>query len=153
MESDPDPRQLLAEAERAGAAPYPAYPPTPAWFAPAVGIWAAAMVLVIPGMSDRPLVAVPILFVLIGAEGAFFAWYRRYRRTSPSLTGAPPEIAGAMRRYAVGVVVVVAACTVAFVLGGPLVSAVVAFVTVTSGLLLYERQYAAAAAATRQRLS
>ena len=49
-----------------------------------------------------------------------------------------------MRRYAVGVVVVVAACVLAFVLGGPVVSAVVAFVTVTGGLVLYERRYAAA---------
>ncbi|MET0323718.1 MAG: hypothetical protein ABW219_00750 [Ilumatobacteraceae bacterium] len=153
MESDRDPRQLLAEAERASAAPYIDYPPTPGWYAPAVGAWAAAMVLTIGAMGDNKLVAVPVLIVLIALEGAFFAWYRHYRKVNPTLTNAPPEIAGAMRRYAVGVVVVVAACILAFVLGGAIVSAVVAFVTVTVGLLLYERRYAAAAAATRQRLS
>jgi hypothetical protein len=153
MESDPDPRQLLAEAERAGAAPYVDYPPTPAWFAPVVGAWAAAMVLTIGAMGDRPLVAVPVLIVLIALEGGFFAWYRRYRRTNPSLTNAPPEIAVAMRRYAVGVVVVLAACVVAYVVAGPVLAAGVAFVTVTIGLVLYERQYAEAAAATRERLS
>ena len=152
MESDQDPRQLLAEAERASAAPYIDYPPTPGWYAPVVGAWAAAMVLTIGGMSDHKLVAVPILVVLIALEGAFFAWYRRYRKTNPTLTDAPPEIAVALRRYAVGVVVVVIACVLAFVLGGAVVSAVVAFVTVTGGLILYERQYAAAAAVTRERL-
>jgi hypothetical protein len=152
MESDQDPRQLLAEAERASAAPYIDYPPTPGWYAPVVGVWAAAMVLTIGGMSDHKVVAVPILIVLIALEGAFFAWYRRYRQTNPTLTHAPPEIAAAMRRYAVGVVVVVAACTLAFVLAGAIVSALVAFVTVTGGLILYERQYEAAAAVTRQRL-
>jgi hypothetical protein len=153
MESDQDPRQLLAEAERAAAAPFIDYPPTPRWYAPVVGAWAAAMVLTIGAMADHKLVAVPVLVLLIALEGAFFAWYRHYRKVNPTLTNAPPEIAVAFRRYAVGVVVVVAACVIAFVLGGAIVSAVVAFVTVTGGLVLYERQYAAAAAVTRERLT
>lgn len=149
MESDCDPRAFLTVAERAAAAPYIDYPPTPKWYPPAVGAWAAATVLALSALSDHPAVAGPILLVLVAGEGAFFAWYRRYRQTMPRLHGAPPEINGAFRRYAVGVILVVAA----FVLAGPILTAGVGFVTVTVGLALYERHYAAASDAAQRRLS
>lgn len=153
MESDRDPRAFLTDAERAAAAPYIDYPPTPKWYPPAVGAWAAAMVLALSALSDHPAVAGPILLVLVAGEGAFFAWYRRYRQTMPRLHGAPPEINGAFRRYAVGVIIVVAVCVAAFVLAGPILTAGVGFVTVTVGLALYERHYAAASDAAQRRLS
>jgi hypothetical protein len=49
-------------------------------------------------------------------------------------------------------VVVIAAIAVAWWLGGVAVGAVVAFVTVTAGLAVYERRYAVAAARVRERL-
>jgi hypothetical protein len=86
MESTPPSEQLRA-AERGEAAPYVRFPPTPWWYSPVVGAWAAAFV------------------------GTFACW-----------------------------------------LGGVAAGAVVAFVTVTAGLAVYERRYAVAAARVRERL-
>jgi hypothetical protein len=67
--------------------------------------------------------------------------------------GRPPaEIASVWRGYAAGLVVVIAAIAVAGWLGGIAVGAVVAFVTVTAGLAVYEWRYAVAAARVRERL-
>jgi hypothetical protein len=152
MESDPDIRRVLLDVERAEAVAYLEYPPTPRWYFPAVGAWSALLVLAVTGLGDRPALAVPLLVALLAIEWAFLAWYRRYRQTMPSLTGAPVEIRREFTRYFVGLVVVVGLCVGAGLLGGPIAAAVVAFVTVTTGLVLYERRYAAAARATRQRL-
>ena len=95
--------------------------------------------LALAALPDHPVLGAVALAVLVAAEGAFFAWYRSYRQTMPTLQGAPTEIGRAFRRYAVGVVLVVAVTALAFVLAGPILSAVVTFVTVTAGLARYER--------------
>jgi len=153
MESDREARELLDTVERAGAAPYLDYPPVPVWWPPAAGAWSALLVLAFSGLDDSKAIAVPLLLVLFGLEGAFFAWYRRRSGVMPSFLGAPREIDGAYRRYFVGVVLVVAACVLVYVVGGPWWSAGVAFLTVTIGLAWYERAYRRAAEATRRRLS
>jgi hypothetical protein len=158
VESDVDPdaraaRAALAAAERAATLPYTEYPPTPWWYPVSVGAWAAAVLLAVTALREHPFVAVPLLVVLIGAEGAFFAWYRRWRGAMPSLRQVPAEIARAMRWYVVGVLAVVAAVAVVVVLAGPITAAVVAVVLVSGGLSWYERRYAAAADGTRARLA
>lgn len=150
---DGDVRHALAQAERAAALPYIDYPPTPWWYPAAAGAWSAAMVVALSSLGDRPAVAGPVLIALIALEGAFFGWYRRQRGVMPSLRHVPTELAVVMRRYAAGVVVVVAAIWVAHAFIGPLAAAVVAFSTVSVGLWWYERRYAVAAAATRDRVS
>jgi hypothetical protein len=156
METDPDTRTnanaALTAAERAAAAPYIDYPPTPRWYPPAVGAWAAALVLTI-GVSDHKVVFIPALLTLLAIEGAFLAWYRRYRGTMPSMRQVPTEIARAMWQYLIALVAVVVAIGIAFQAIGPTAGAIVAFLTVTLALHFYERRYAAAAAATRARLS
>jgi hypothetical protein len=97
-------------------------------------------------------VFIPAVLVLVAAEGAFIGWYRRYRQTMPSLRGAPTEINTAFRRYFAGFVVVLAVCAGVYAAFGPFACAAVTFVLVTAALALYERQYAAAADATRHRL-
>ncbi len=150
MESYSDPRQDLADAERAAAAPYVDYPPTPAWYPPAVGVWAGALVGVM-GLDADALRYVS-LAVLIGLEVLFIAWYRRKRGVNPSLRRAPREIAREMRLYAGWAVLVLLAVLCAYAID--LVLAVVlATVLVTVGLTVYERRYARAAAATRTRLA
>ncbi|MEO5710905.1 MAG: hypothetical protein ABIQ59_13930 [Nocardioidaceae bacterium] len=150
MESFSDPRQDLADAERAAAAPYVDYPPTPVWYPPAVGVWAGALVAVMGVDTDALRYA--SLAVLIGLEVLFIAWYRRQRGVTPSLRRAPREIAREMRLYAVWAVLVLLAVLGAYALN--LVLAVVtATVLVTVGLTVYERRYARAAAATRTRLA
>ena len=152
MESDPSVPALLRQAERAAAAPYVDYPATPHWYPPAVGAWAAAMVLAVASLPDHPVVATIGLVVLVAGEAAFFAWYRRYRQTMPSLQGAPHEISDAFRRYAVGLFVVLALCGLTFLVAGLMACVVVTFVLVTGGLAIYERHYANAAQAARDRL-
>jgi hypothetical protein len=152
MESYTEARTALAAAERAGAAPYVDYPATPKWYPPAVGAWLALMILACHGASQRPAVFIPVVVGLIAAEGAFFAWYRRRWQTWPSMRNAPKEINAAYRRYAVGATLAIAAGIGVYALLGPYAAAAAAFVLVTLGLALYERDYARAAAATRRRL-
>ena len=152
MESITPQQQALAAAHRAAAAPFVDYPPTPWWFFPAAGAWAAAMVLTVFGISRTPALFLPVLAGLIAAEYAFFTWYRRYRGTTPTLKNAPPEIAREMRRYFAGVVVVGAVVVAAAILTTAIVAAGLAFVLVTGGLLVYERRYESAASEIRARL-
>jgi hypothetical protein len=152
MESYSDPGAALAVAERAAAAPYVDYPPTPKWYPLAAGAWAALVVLVMSGAWSRPAVFIPLLVALIVAEGAFLVWYRRYRQIMPSMRHAPREINAAFGRYFVGLALVVGVCVGVYVTLGSLACAAVTLVVVTAGLALYERDYASAAAATRARL-
>lgn len=152
METTPDPREQLDEAERAAAAPYVDYPRTPTWYAPAVGAWSAALVAVLATLTSHPVPSVVVLVVLVAAEGGFIAWYRTKRGTMPSMRQVPPEIRSEMTRYLVGLVVVMAAVVAAAVLLPWVFAAVLAFVLVTAGLTVYERRYGRAAAATRARL-
>jgi hypothetical protein len=149
MESVHEAQAALAVAERASAAPYVDYPPTPKWYPFVVGAWCALMVLALHGLSTDTAVFVPVVVALVAAEGAFIAWYRRYRKTMPTLRNAPPEINAAFRRYFAGCVAVLAVCAGTWVLLGPAVCAAVTFVLVSAGLWRYEHDYAAA----RQRLS
>jgi hypothetical protein len=152
MESDRDTDAALAVIERAGAAPYVDYPPTPKWYPFAAGAWAGLLVLALHGLTTRPLVFAPLLAALLLAEGAFLTWYRRYRQTMPSLHNAPREIAAAIRRFFAGCVVVLALCVSVYVAFGALAAALVTLALVTGGLARYEHSYARAAAATRRRL-
>ena len=129
--------------ERAAATPFLDHPPAPAWYCPAAGAWSAALVLALAGLAGRPALAVP----------AFLGWFRRRWGTWPRLRAAPPEIARAMRGYAVGAVAVIGAVVAAAVLVHPAAGAGVALVGVTTGLWVYERAYARAADAVRRRLS
>ena len=145
-------QHLLAEAERAASAPYVDYPPTPKWYPPAAGLWAAGFTLTVTAAWRRPVIFVPAIVALLALEALFLVWYRRYRRTMPDLRAAPVEFRSEFRRYAVGLVGVVAAVVVAAWLTGPWAAAATTFVLVTVGVLLYERRYAAAATATHARL-
>ena len=80
MESDRlDPAQARRIAERAEAAPWIDYPPTPRWFAPATGLWSGALVLMAAALRDeRPFAALGLLLLVL-LEGAFLGWYSRYQ--------------------------------------------------------------------------
>jgi hypothetical protein len=153
MESIPPHEQLrvIAQGE---AAPYISYPPTPWWYSPAVGAWAAAFVGAFAWWRANSPLFIGALVVLIALEGLFIGWLRRRHGALPwPGYGRPPaEIAAVWRGYAVGLAVVAAAVAVSWWLGGVPAGAVVAFVTVTTGLALYERRYAQAAARVRDRL-
>jgi hypothetical protein len=153
MESTPDHRQDLAAAERAAAAPYVDYPPTPAWYPAAVGAWAAALVGALTLLDRHPVLRGVVLVSLVAVEGGFFAWYRSYRGTMPSLRHAPTEISREFRWYSLGLVVVVALVAGTALLVSQVAAVVLTFLLVTAGAASYERRYARAAEATRARLS
>jgi hypothetical protein len=154
MESEQlDPHDAQRIAERAEAAPYVDYPATPWWYAPAVGLWVAGLLLTLDAMRDHTAVALPAMLVLIGLECAYLGWYTRRHGALPSLRRPPAEFRGALAGYAVGTVLAVAAITTAWLVAGGPAAAVVALVLVTGGIALYERSYARAAARTRARLA
>jgi hypothetical protein len=153
MESTPSHEQLRAIAQ-GEAAPYIRYPPTPWWYSPAVGAWAAAFVGAFSWWRVNGPLFIGALVVLIALEGAFIGWMWRRHGALPRLGyGRPPaEIAEVYRRFAVGFVAAAVAIAVSWTFGGVPAGATVTFVTVTAGLTLYERRYAQAAARARERL-
>ena len=153
MESFYDPRQDLADVERAAAAPYVDYPPTPRWYPASVGLWSTALVAADGWLRHDTALFLAAIVVLFATNIAFITWYRRLRGTMPSMRHAPAEIAREMAWFIVGCVVVVALVALAFVTIGTLAACVVTFVLVTSGVAWYERRYARAAGAVRARLA
>ena len=152
MESTP--AEQLQAAERGAAAPYISYPPTPWWYFPAIGAWAAAFVGTFAWWRVDGVRFLLSLVLLIALELLFVAWMKRRHGALPMPgRGRPPaEIASVWRGYAAGFLVVIAAIGVAWWLGGIAIGAVTAFLTVTAGLVVYEWRYAAAAAHVRERL-
>lgn len=149
MESRDAARELLRGADRAEAAPWVDYPPTPAWFPVSVGAWGAALVLAVSVLDG--VWGTVALVALIAGEGAFFAWYRSYRGTWP--TGLPPlELRGAALRFVLGAIAVFAGASVLVAVGLPWLGALWVLLTATPLVWWYEGAYAAAAAATRARL-
>ncbi|MBC9734504.1 hypothetical protein [Nocardioides marmotae] len=153
MESIPDP-ELFRELERAEAAPYVDYPPTPWWYFPAAGAWFAGTTG-IQGLTDDHLpLAIALLVVLLVALGVFCGWYTRYRGVMPSMfSRTPREMRRTFLVYFVGVALVFGIVWwTASAAGWPAASGVM-FVLATGGLILHERSYGAAAARIRDRLS
>jgi hypothetical protein len=154
MESDRlDPRQARRIAERAEAAPYVNYPPTPQWYPPVVGLWSAALALVLTlGLTgDRG--TQPWVLLLVALELLFLRWLTRRHGAMPSFRHPPAEFRGVLGRYVAGVVVVVMAVVVTATFGGAVPAAVVTFLVVTPAVALHERSFAAAADRVRARLA
>lgn len=150
-----DLRDELRRLERAEAAPYVGCPPTPRWYVPATGLWAAAYSGNVVWMrAGGPQWAVlPILVVLVIVAGVFIGWYRRYHGALPSLRGPkPPEIRRAYVNYLVGATVV-AAALVFLIWAVPPAAPIAALVLVSGGVWLYERAYRRAADRLRKRLA
>ena len=158
MESDDEIRAQLRTLERAEAAPYTDFRPTPRWFLPAAALWGGALAAFVRlSRSDsRPaeIVAVVGIIGLAALIGVYVGWYQRYHGATPSLfRRKPPEIRRVMAFYVVGAVVVLAVNALTVAVAPWWVCAGVGFVTAGAGLWWYERAYAAAAAATKERLA
>jgi hypothetical protein len=153
METDATPQEALAAAERATASVWTDYPPTPAWYYPAVGAWGAVLVYAISGV-DSSAVQVPVILGLTALGGGFMGWYQRYRGAMPKLTSAPPEFRRAILAFfAVYAVLIAAVVVVGFALDLPLAAAAGTFVVATAGLYVYEKAYESAARRTKDRLA
>ena len=142
----------MRATDRAAAAPWTDYPPTPLWYPPVTGVWAGLLVAVIGQRGAHPAVALAGLLVLVALEYAFLVWYRRYRGTMPASV-PPAEFRAPMARLLLGVAVIAGLAWLTDQLVGLGGAAVVVAVLVTVLIAWYETAYAAAAAATRERLS
>ncbi|GGO27673.1 hypothetical protein GCM10011576_52520 [Micromonospora parathelypteridis] len=144
----------LAAAERGAAAPYIDYPPSPWWYAPSIGAWAAAMIGTFTWWRENVGLFVVSLAALIAVEILFVVWMQRRHGALPMPgKGTPPvEIARMWREYVASLPVVALIVGLVWWLVGVPAAAGTAFVLVTAGLAFYERRYAVAAAATRARL-
>jgi hypothetical protein len=152
MESD-ELTQALRDADRAAAAPWTDYPRTPNWYPPVTGAWATGLFAAVNQRSAHPVGAVAGIVVLLALEVVFIAWYRRYRGALPSLASPPREFRPAIARYLLGLTIVAALAWLAWVFGGLIGSLIAVFAGITTLLWWYEREYARAASATRQRLA
>ncbi|HEY8525490.1 MAG TPA: hypothetical protein VIL48_11030 [Acidimicrobiales bacterium] len=153
MESDATPQQALAQAERATAAVWYDYPPTPWWYCPGAGAWHAAFPLAIGGLRDAPALLLVALAALMAVAAGFTTWYTRYRGAMPRVGGAiPAEFRPAVVAFGGGYLTLLVGVAIVFVTAGYGAAAIVALVGVTAGFAVYERAYAAAAAATRARV-
>lgn len=153
METNPD-QDLLRELERAEAAPYVDYPPTPAWYFPAAGAWFAGITGMQGLTEDHLPIALVLLVVLIGALGAFCAWYAGYRGAMPSMLRRAPRGMGPMfALYFVGAALIFGAVWTTGHAAGWGWASPLTFVLATTGLWLHEKSYGAAAARVRERLS
>jgi hypothetical protein len=150
MESDRDLAGVLRRADRAAAAPYIDYPPTPTWYPPAAGLWAALFCVAFAIPDDGPLRELSLL-ALVAVEVAFLLWYRRRRGTWPR-GRAPEEIRKVLAAFMMGAAAVTGIIGATWWLTAPWVAAIVAFAVVTPAVTWYERVYAAAAARARTRL-
>jgi len=148
-------REQLLLVERAAAAPYVRYPPSPWWYAPVVGAWTAAFIGDFAWWRENGALFAASLGLLLSAEVVFLVWMRRRHGALPMPGhGKPPaEIAAVWRGYVAGVAAIVVLVALAWWFGGVPLAAAGAFVLVTAGVALYERRYAVAAAKVRDRLA
>lgn len=154
MESDA--HETMAELERAEAAPYIDYRPTPWWVAPYFGLYFVGLVLAFAWTSDayRPVYFAILAVLLV----SLFVVVRHIKRRNgalpfPGRGTPPPEIARVYRLYFWSLIPVAAVLLLSFFLLPVPVSAVIAFVTVTAGVVLYDRVYERAAVVVRERLA
>lgn len=160
MESDAELRERLRVAERAAAAPYVDYPPTPWWYPAMLAVYAAALALVFGAARGQltffgELVAVAVLLLAVFLLGAWWRWDRNRRGTWPRVwrfSSAPPEIRPVMRRWFAGFVVVLAVAAALVVWVSVWLAAPVAAVITYLGVVWYERVFGRAAARVRERL-
>jgi hypothetical protein len=149
MESTNRAQDLLREADRAEAAPWVEFPPTPGWYPPAVGAWGAAVVLAL-GVLDGALSGITVV-VLALLEVGFIRWYRRYRGTMP--TGSMPrEMRTAALLFVAAVLALVVGAGALVMTGHAWLGAALVLVVGTAVVWWYERAYAAGAARVRARL-
>lgn len=142
--------RALREADRAEAAPWVDYPPTPRWYPPAVGVWAGLLTVAFTELEGSLRTAV--LLGLVAAEFGFLRWYVRYRK-SVMPTGRPPrEFRTAIGLFVLGAIAVVGG-TAALVQTSTWLGAAYTVVSATLIIAWYERAYADAARRTRERLA
>ncbi len=148
MESN-EARDALREADRAAAAPWIDFPPTPWWYVPGVALFAAAMPPVYSLLDgwQRSLAQLGLVAVVL----AFLLWYRRYRGTMPS-GSAPRELRGALWAFIAGAIVLTLSVWLVAETAGPWWAAALSGIGALVVVGWYERAYTRAADRIRERV-
>jgi hypothetical protein len=144
-------REVLREADRAEAAPWTDYPPTPRWYPPAVGVWAALITLALTSLESE--IRLPAVLALIAVELGFVRWYVRYRKGVMPTGPAPREFRHAIFAFVGGAAAVVLGAVVLATQVDAWVAAAFVLVVVPGVIAWYEHAYADAARRARERLS
>ncbi len=153
MESNSEAREDLHLIERAEVSPYVDYPPTPAWYPSAVGLFAGALVCAIALLLRTTWIGALAVIGLLVIEGAFLGWYQRYHGALPSLRNPPAEFRPLLWRFAVGYTAILLIVVALWFFAGWWAAAIGAALMTTAGVAVYERAYAATAARTKARLA
>jgi len=150
MESNGNLHETLRAADRAAAAPWVDYPPTPWWHYPCFGLWAAAMVVTYGAFHDHVVVFLPCYLALIALVGVYIVWQRRRRGVSPY--GWPPREVRVVCGWYLAGYLVLYGIVVAVMVWSWACAAAVAFAASTAGLVWFEAGYARAVRRVRSRL-
>lgn len=154
MESNETADRDLQRAERAAAAPWIDYKPSPWWLVPSFALLEGALVLLLGERENIhgavfAVTAVLLVFLLFAWLGAAMSRHG----VVPRLRHAPAEFVALLRAYYAGFALLVAVVVIMYVGVGSRVAAVAAAVGAAGGLYLYEWYYAKVAEAVRTRLA
>lgn len=142
-------RQSLLDAERGEAAAWIDYPPTPRWWSPMFGVWAA--VFAASTGYVRGLPGALVTLVLAAFMGGVIGWQRRVRGTFP--TGRPPrELTASFLGLFAGAAVIALLAWLVGVQVAVWAAAVVAGLGSWALVAWYERTYARVSDRVRDRL-
>ena len=142
-------REALRMADRAEAAPWTDYPPTPRWWPPLFALWTLAFGLEI-GYLDGLSQALTTL-ALAALMGVVIGWQRAYRGTYPTAC-APREFRASLVGLVAGALVIVLLARLLGLAVAPWLGAVLAALGVLVLVHWYERVYARTADRVRARL-
>lgn len=144
-------RDTLLEAERAAAAPYLAYRPTPWWLAPGVGLLFGVAVFLDGGGAISQIVGT---IVLLGGMLTLVVWQSRRHGALPRFgRDLPREFRLPIAEYVVeAVVVLFAGLALSQGLDLAWFGGLVAFIGMTATVTRYEHNWRAAEPKVRRRL-
>ena len=142
-------RESLREAERGKASTWIDYPPTPRWWAPMFGVWAAVFTANEGYVGGLPGALVTL--VLAAFMGGVIGWQRRVRGTFP--TGRPPrELNASLLGLFAGAAVIALVAWLVAVQVAVWAAVVVAGLGSWALVAWYERVYARVSDRVRDRL-
>jgi len=144
-----DPSAALKELRRAEVLTHTRYPRLGAWYPPTAGGVAALYCAAVSGPDW--LVVVAAIGLALGV-GIAIGVYQRRRGVTPNPHEAPSQIKREMQMFGLAWLVLATGIAALFFVASWWLISLVAFVTVTALVAVYERRYALAAASAEAEL-
>lgn len=136
---EPPPLDPAAERHQSGPAPHLDRSPVPAWYPPAAGSTAAALLAAVLFGRHHAVLAVLGALAALCCGAVLFTAYRRQRGARPAWRTASKELREALRTYLLGLGVAVCVVIAAARSLPAAVATVLVFVVVTVAAALFER--------------